>query len=317
MRTIHELATTNLNLLVAFEVLYERRSVTRAAADLGLTQSAMSHTLARLRLLTGDALFVRDGRGLAPTPRADALILPLRRALHDLADALHHPGAPEPATSRRAFSLATVDLFDLVVLPGLVAALTAAAPLASVLVRAHGPASFDNLHQGAIDLAIHPVLAGPDPLPSAGLMRRTLFREGFVVLARAEPQADLRTVRGYAGARHVVVSPSGAGRSPVDAALDEAGHPRTVTLRVPSFSAALALVARSDLVLTAPATLRKLAPAGVRAFEPPLPLPDHAVTMVWSSRYDEDPLHVWLRELVVQETRAARGEVGSDRRAPS
>jgi DNA-binding transcriptional LysR family regulator len=306
MKTVHELAGVDLNLLVVFQALHTRRSVTRAALDLGLTQSAVSHALGRLRELLGDALFVRDGRGLAPTPRADALIGPVRAALGELSRALAAPVAFDPADSRRVFTLASVDLFDLAILPAITAALRAAAPRAALHVRAHGPASVEALHAGELDAAIHPVLDGPDPLPTAGLMRRTLLREGFVVFTRADHPFD-GSLDAYVAADHLVVSPDGAGRSPVDAHLAALGLTRRVAARLPQFAAALALVAATDLVLTAPATLVTLAPPSVRACPPPLDLPGHSVTLVWSARFDDDPAHAWWRQRIADTVHHLRG----------
>lgn len=303
MNQTHDLAAVDLNLLVAFQALHETRSVTHAAARLGVTQSAMSHTLRRLRNLTGDTLFVRQGRSLAPTPRADAMIGPVRHALHQLAHALNAE-AFQPETSRRTFRLASVDLFDLVMLPAIVARLAAQAPGVGLTVVPHGRASHEALHAGGIDAAIHPVLAtGIEPLPPAGLVQRTLLREGWRLYMRRDHPVANWDLDAYARAAHLVVSPDGSGPTLVDAALAALGRTRHVAVRVPHFAATLPLVARTDLVLTGPASLADLVPDTIRVVEVPVEVPGHAITLVWSERFADDPGHRWFREQVVAATR--------------
>lgn len=309
MSTTHDLAAVDLNLLVAFQALYDARSVTRAAAGQGLTQSAMSHTLRRLRDLTGDALFVRQGRRLAPTPRADAMIGPVRHALHSAARAL--ASAPfDPATTTRRFTLASLDLFDLAYLPAILTRLHEAAPGVGLTIVPFGREAVDALHSGALDAAIHPVLSSDTPpLTTTGLLRRTLLHDGWCTIARRDhprPPVDLDA---YVAARHLVVSPSGGGPTLVDRALGERGHTREVAVRLPHFAPTLPLVAGSDLVLTAPATLAGLASAWGDALivrPPPLPLPGHTVTLMWSERMTDDPGHAWFREAVAAATAGGR-----------
>src|SRR4051812_36000109 len=123
-----QLSSIDLNLLVALDVLLETRSVTTTARRLSLSQSAMSHQLGRLRALTGDALLVRTGDGMVPTPRAVALSLPVREALAQLSSALSDSPVWDPSTARRTFHVGTSDYAELVLLPSLMARLARAAP---------------------------------------------------------------------------------------------------------------------------------------------------------------------------------------------
>ena len=125
VRALHGI---DLNLLAAFDALAEERNVTRAAARAGVTQSAMSHTLRRLRDLLGDPLLVRGGGGMVLTPRAEALRAPLRAALAELARVLDEPAQFDPATSTRGFRVVAPDLFDMLALPRLLPRLAAQAP---------------------------------------------------------------------------------------------------------------------------------------------------------------------------------------------
>jgi DNA-binding transcriptional LysR family regulator len=141
MNGVH-LGAFDLNLLVALDALLAERSVTRAAARLGLTQSAASHALARLRRLTGDELLGRGRDGMVPTLRAEAMRVPLRRALEEIVGTLSSPGAFDPKTARVRVFIGTSDYAELVLLPGVVARLAREAPGVElrVLTLGHEPA---------------------------------------------------------------------------------------------------------------------------------------------------------------------------------
>ncbi|MGE0790312.1 MAG: LysR family transcriptional regulator [Sandaracinaceae bacterium] len=309
VHAIDALHGMDLNLLVAFDTLMRETSVTRAAARAGVTQSAMSHTLRRLRAHFDDPLLVRGASGLVPTARAEQLIVPLRAALVGLARAVGDAPAFDAARSQRSFRLCSPDLFDVLVLPSLLAHVSAEAPAVTLSVvpwpRALGAA----LETGEIDLAIVPVQLGPTRTPlgvstEGDLATRTLLRDGFRVFLRpGHPALSAKrwTARRYAALDHVLVSPRGEGAGVVEPFLAERGLTRRIALRVPHFSTALAIVTETDLLLTAPAALARSSPFAPLVASRPVPVavPDHAVTMVWHPRYGDDPAHRWLRERVV------------------
>ncbi|MCA9610385.1 MAG: LysR family transcriptional regulator [Myxococcales bacterium] len=326
MNAAHEgpsLAGLDLNLVVALDALTRERSVTRAAREMGVTQSAMSHSLRRLRVLLGDPLLVRGKGGMVLTPRAEALAVPLRSGLTTIRHALASPDAFDPKTARRAFTLATPDLFDAVIMPPLLARLEREAPLVDLAAR---PIELERiparLETGELDLAIVPHIEGqpaneaPD---DGGLLRRALFRDqGPACYLRAghpaltgRKGARRRLGRvAYARLSHVMVSIGGTGPGYVDRALAEHGLTRRVALRVPSFAAAAAIVARSDLVLTAPTVLDRLTAVGrdVVCVAAPIRLPRHRIDMMWHERFTHDPPHRWFREVLLD---VGRGEVVS------
>ncbi len=303
----------DMNLLVAFDTLARERSVTKAAARMGVTQSAMSHTLRRLRELTGDALLVRGRGGMVLTPRAEALVVPIRTGLHTLAEGLSGPVAFEPATARRRFRLVSPDLFDILVLPGLLARLQHEAPGIDVAVVPHPASIATALETGDVDLAIAPILLDDEPfarelLPAPDLQQQRLFRDGLRCFVRAgHPLAARRrlSLATYTELPHILISPTGEGPGVVDRYLARQGCQRRIALRVPLFSSALAIVADSDLVLTAPQSVQRSVFAD-RLVDLPVPVavPDHAVTMVWHPRFSEDPAHRWLRRTLAEVARA-------------
>jgi DNA-binding transcriptional LysR family regulator len=326
MSRIHEseaaperLSAVDLNLTVAFDALARELSVTRAAQRVGVTQSAMSHSLRRLRELLGDPLLVRGRGGMVLTPRAEALVVPLRSALVMLGRALAAGPGFEPGSARRAFSIASPDLFDVLMVPALLERVRDRAPAVDIaVVPAEERRLAERLETGEVDVAITPRLDELDrelaPGSAGGLLQRTLLRDRFVCLLRADhPALRARrglTLEGYAALSHALVSPRGEGPGFVDRALERHGLVRRIALRVPHFYSALAIVAHSDLVLTAPSALGRLAPAGlpVRALAPPLRLPRHSVNLVWHERFSNDPGHRWLRDLVLEVARATYRE---------
>jgi DNA-binding transcriptional LysR family regulator len=311
MNAVHDpeqLAGVDLNLIVAFDALARERSVTRAAHRVGVTQSAMSHALRRLRDLLGDPLLVRGRSGMALTPRAESLVVPLRSGLMTLGRALAQPSVFEPATARRAFCLATPDLFDVLAIPLLLERIRRDAPGVDIaIVPLDEPRLADRLETGEVDAAIAPQIEDlpSEPASVSGLVRRRLFRDRFICFIRADHPAVRRKRRlslaSYAALSHALVSPRGEGPGLVDRILEQQGLTRRVALRLPHFYSALAIVAKSDLILTAPAGLALLVPGGLKvlALPPPLRLPQHSVNLLWHERFTKDPGHGWLRSLIV------------------
>jgi DNA-binding transcriptional LysR family regulator len=286
--------------LRALDMLLAERSVTRAAARLGLTQSAVSHSLRQLREALDDPLFVRGSGGMVPTPRAEALALPLHRALHDLAAALEGTGGWEPSTARHRFVLSMADSFTLTVLPKLLELCRLEAPGIDIDVVPDLRTS----NQGMLEAGDADVLLGVQPPDRPGLRARALFDDGFACLVRADhpelgEHLDLDT---FTRLPHALISPTGSGAGVVDEALDRIGRERRVQLRIRYFLAAPLLIARSDLLLTAPTRLARVF-AGLEPLKllpPPLELPRFTTCLIWHERLHRDPAHRWLRGAVVR-----------------
>jgi len=306
MSEIDALLGRDLNLLVSLHVLLEERSVTTAARRVGVSQSAMSHQLKRLRESFDDPLFVTSAHGLLPTPRLIALEGSLRAALADL-EVLLRPGEGfDPARSERRFTIAGSDILELVALPRAMAVLAAEAPRVQLASLPRTPDVADRLRRGEVDLAIAPgggAVPGVD-LARPDLKQRKLAEEGFRVLAReGHPVVKRRLSRKrYLSLGHVLVSPTGGARGVVDAVLAREGLRRTVRAQVSHFVAAPFLIARSDLLLTCPTSLAEAACelAPLRHFAPPFPLPKTPIHAYWHGRFQEDAAHRWLRDFVAR-----------------
>ncbi len=305
MLVIHavNISAVNLNLFVAFDALLAERNVTRAAARLGLTQSALSNALRQLRQLFDDPLFVRGARGVTPTPRALALEAPIRRGLAALGAALSPPTFDAERVERR-FTIAASDHVALVLLPSLLGTIRRKAPGLSIDVVPWGLHYVTPLlEQGRADLMIG--FHGKVPPQHA---QRELFVEEFTCIARrGHPtiRSAKLTLKAWLAAPHVVVTEKPDSASTVDRALGAKGLRRIVGVRVPHFSVVPRIVAETDFVAALGARIAAAyaKPLGLRTFAPPLALPPGRIGMVWHERWDADPGHTWLRETIAEVSR--------------
>jgi DNA-binding transcriptional LysR family regulator len=291
-----KLAAIDLNLLVALDALLEERNVTRAARRVGLSQSAMSHTLTRLRTLLGDPLLVRTAGEMSATARGKELAGPIREALARIDRALNQRAVFEPATARRSFTVAAIDFAQLVLIPPLVARLSREAPGIELVVVSAREDLERALAAGSLDLSIG--LARDLP----GLHEATILRERFVCVVRmGHPRVrKTLTLKQFTELQHVMISPRGKTPGAVDRALERMGQSRRVAFTVPHFLAAALAVAGSDLVLTvAERVARTFADAlPLRVLDPPIALEGFRVAQAWHARQHDDPAHAWLRAAV-------------------
>jgi DNA-binding transcriptional LysR family regulator len=299
----------DLNLLVALDALLAEGSVAGAARRLGLSSSAMSRTLARLRSATGDALLVRAGRGLAPTPRATEL----RDRVHSLtrdAQAVLRPAANDLniGALELTFTIRANEGFIELFAAPLVAAITKAAPRVRLRFAPKSDKDARPLREGLIDLEVG-VLGGVLGESAPEARTQMLFRDGFAGVARAGhpllASGEITPER-YAACGHVVASRRGLSTGPVDDALETLGLKRTVVAVVPGFPDAVRIARCSDLIALVPRSfLRSITEAGdgavrgVQGFALPVPTPEIAVSAIWHPRMDADPAHRWLRNTVI------------------
>jgi DNA-binding transcriptional LysR family regulator len=312
------LHTLNLNLLPALAALLETRSVSAAAKKTHVSQSAMSHTLAKLRVALGDPLLVASGRMLVLTPRASRLAATLPIALDQLAETLAPSQPFDPRTTRRTFRLTTLDYFEIAILGDFMRYLRAHAPHAEVWIERVSERTLPALVAGEIDLA----LVGEASLPrSTALMRAELYRDPFTVMMRPGHPASRRRVLSladYLAHPHVVVTVEGRADGAVDRALEPTGKRRDVVLRVPHFATAPLAVRDSDALCTIASSIAERAHAlyGLVLRTPPIRLPPASVVAVWSKRANEDEAGRWFRDLFVS-GKASSPHVRQLMRAPT
>jgi DNA-binding transcriptional LysR family regulator len=297
MNTVHAEAF-DLNLLLAFDALWTERQVTRAARRVGLTQSAMSHALRRLRTQLEDPLFLSTPQGLKPTARAQALAPSLSEALALLRRVLAAPERFSPTKLRRTFTVATTDYGNMVVLPRLMQRLAAGAPGVQLIVRHLSDSSERELAAGELDI----VIIGATEPSYESVRGEALFTEGFVSLMRAgNPAARRRlTLERYLALQHVLISPQGDGEGMVDTELRRIGRSRHIALRVPHFLAAPLVVSSTDYIVTLPERFARAVARQHRLIvvRPPVRVPEFSTSQLWHARSDEDAGHRWLRQQV-------------------
>ncbi|XYJ08357.1 LysR family transcriptional regulator [Telluria sp. B2] len=289
----------DLNLLSVFQEVYRERQISGAARRLGLSQSAVSNALARLRRLFGDELFVRTGQGMQPTPFAEGLAEPVGAALAQVTLALNRRSGFDPLTSRRRFTLAMTDVGELHFMPTLIERCRLAAPhLQLSSVRAGSIALKEEMESGRVDLAI-----GPFEDISEALYQRLLFRQPYVTMMRrghplTQGKVDLAR---FAEAEHLFVDSRESPYDRINQLLEKAGVGGSTRFRVPHFTAVPYIVGGSDLVVTVPQKLAERAgpPFGLAWITPPLALPPLQTNMFWHRRFNQDPGNQWLRTLVV------------------
>ena len=288
----------DLNLLGVFEAIYARSSVTHAARHLNLSQSAVSHALARLRRELGDELFVRvDGR-MVPTALATTIIDPVRSALRGLEMAVGAAPPVDPASSARLFRIGLRPNIEARIFADLATTARLMAPavrLASVDFRRADLARA--LAMGEIDVALDIESEATAMLRSRGLRLDVLV----VAARRDDPRfAAGLTLDAYLAAEHVFASPRPAGLGSEDVALRALGAERRIALRCQNLSAALDIVARRDLLLTLPQShAETLQDRGeVALFPLPIQVAPRPLKLFWHDAVDRDGGNAWLRELI-------------------
>ncbi|WP_322014346.1 LysR family transcriptional regulator [Paraburkholderia sp. J12] len=294
------LPTFDLNLLRVLDALLEAGSVVGAAQRVHLSAPAVSRALGRLRDMVGDPLMVRAGRGLVPTPRAEAL-RPQVRALLEQAQHMLAPGALDPGGLKRTFVIRAMDSFATTAGPILAQRLRESAPNVTLRFVSQGTEAVEPLRSAEIDLDIGVIDdTGPE------VKRQALYREHLVGVARrGHPLVGTGRKRVVNAAKFAAcaqvaiarVSP----RGPLDAALAARGLSRSISLVVQHENAALLAVAASDLVTVVGASLaRHGANLGlpIAVFELPVSVPDVQISLAWHPRLDADRAHRWLRDLI-------------------
>ncbi len=300
------LRTFDLNLLVAFDVLMRELNVTRAAEQMFVTQSAMSHILHRLRQQLDDPLLVKTPTGMKPTARALVLIEPLRALLVEMERLIQPPMEFDAATSHQRFVLAATDYLEFLLMPALSRLIEKSAPGIDLhLKRTESSFPAAQLENGSLDM----VLGFTSVLnPPSYLYSKTLFSDRMVCVVRQNHPviASPPSLEDYLNVPHMLISRTGSPIGIIDEKLTELGRERRIKLIVPHFLSAPLIVAETDMILSLPYLIaeqfKKYAPLEI--FPIPLELPVYDLAMIWHPLYDKDLAHQWLREKVITTSKA-------------
>lgn len=310
----------DLNLLRVFDALMSEQSVSGAASRLGITPSAVSHALARLRAMLKDELFVRGARGMRATPRAAEIGPRLREGLHQLEMALS-PIAFRPLESTRAFTLVCSSYVCAVLLPDVIARIRREAPHVALNIRSWEPGVIDAFETGEVDL-----LVGDFERVPARFEIEPLFRDRPVWLlgrdylqpeqsgaARAGALPRLMALEGGSAAIGGVVVENGLARR---VALDEQSgvigvrpgdvESGPVLATIPYSSVAPLIVKHADMAALLPARLARIFAAhfDLDMVEAPADFPDARIGAVWHRERGRHAALIWLREVLRHATAA-------------
>lgn len=293
------LRSLDLNLLVIFDALMTERSITRAASRIGMTPSAVSHALRRLRDTFQDPLIERTPDGMAPTHRGLDLQKRVHGALADIARAVDQQLVFDPATSERTFKIRTTDYLVCCLLPRVCTRVRAEAPNATVIVEYIG----DNgdLREEPGDLVLRLYAGSPD---SEHAQHRLLQDRLVVAMRRDHPAAGQHmSLDVFVSVPQVRVSIAAIGANLVDDALAKRGLKRRVVSIIPTLAMVMPIIEHTDLWAVLPERWVEVYGNPKRIISAPLPLPEieFTIDLVWQRRDESDGGHRWLREIIQQE----------------
>ena len=291
MQHMSKLDYSNLDgrLLLLLLAVLEAGSVTGAAQRLGVTQSAVSHLLDKLRAITGDPLFVKAGRGIVATARAEALAVQARELLSSM-ERFCLSGEFEPARWQTTFTVAANDFQRDVLLPPLMARLRAQAPGVTLRVIPSSIPSLEMLRHEHCQLVI-----SPRPPEGTDILQKRLFEDEYRVFYDPTQRAAPVTRAAYLAAGHVTVVYEPKRALDLDQWLAARGVQRRFSVMVPGFAGVPPFIRGSDLLATLPGLLQSHLLHGLASTRVPIPCPTMPMYMIWHMRHQHDPAHRWLR----------------------
>lgn len=294
-----KMTNIDLRLLTIVNELNKTRSVSQAAENLELSQSAVSMSLARLRKHFKDPLFVRTPDGMEPTPQMSELIELLEKAEGLLETALVHRVSFHPTTSDRTFRIGATDITRVTILPALMKRLHACARAVSVDLQDISEETPRLLQSGRLDLAV-----GFMPSTASGFCQQRLFQDRFVCAVRLNhPRIkDTLTLDQFENEPHLVLTTPGSGIEVVEKALEMNRIQRKIRLRVPGCFGISSMITGADCIAIVPDQLGRLIVSGGRIKLLPVPfsLPPYYVVQHWHERYTHDPASRWIRGIIAE-----------------
>ena len=291
------LKETDLNLFIAFDVIYTEKNLTKAGQVLGITQPAVSNALSRLRELFGDDLFIRTSKGMIPTPVANQIIKDVRSALSLIQNTISETEKFDPSIAEMTFKISIGDSSEYRLLPLLIKELAEIAP--RIKVETHLTPRKDaprELASGSIDFSIDPPVH-TDP----HLRHEKIYEEDYVMIVRKDhPILSLKeiTIEDYLKLSHIHISNRKTGLGHVDMALYRLGLSRDIGLRAQHFLVAPYIVEQSDLAIT---TTKGFAVDRDLAWrEVPFEIEPLILHLYWHEAKDSDPSTKWMKDLMLK-----------------
>lgn len=294
-----ELTEIQLNQLLLVDALLTHASISEAADKIGMSQSAASHALGRLRTELNDPIFIRTANGMQPTPFGARLAGSVKEALALLRGGLEQQPNFVPQTSTHMFTVIMSEVSQTLYLSKLLTRLAKEAP--GTLVRiAPVPqkAPHLELESGEVDLAV-----GTFTHFIAGCRQKHVYREQYACIARGgHPMfAEGMTAKAFSASSHVIVDPTGYVHEQLSPILKHNGLARNAKVHVPTFHSVPEVVANTDLIAVMPETLADFYATLLPLLVMPLPIviPSYGVKMFWHERFHRDPKNRWLRNVFI------------------
>lgn len=289
----------DLNLFAVFDAIYTAGSLTKAADVLCITQPAVSNSLARLREMLNDPLFVRTGHSMTPTPVAQNIIVPAREALGLLRKSVQQSHVFEPETSTKSFNFASRDLLEVSILPRLMERIQHTAPNITVTnYEISRPQIVSSMASGNLDF-----FADASSFTDIHLKKQVVATDRFVVLARKNHPVVQKhlSMDDFLKIGHINVSHRKSGAGPIDIALDKLGKKRKIVMRGQHFLTIPSTIFKTDLIACIPYHLAKH--YDLTMFEVPFEIPPIEYFLYWHLSADHDPAHRWMREQIAEVTK--------------
>ncbi|GAC13098.1 LysR family transcriptional regulator [Aliiglaciecola lipolytica] len=286
----------DLNLFAVFDAIYTAGSLTKAADVLCITQPAVSNSLARLRDMLNDPLFVRTGHSMTPTPVAQNIIGPARDALSLLRKSVQDSHTFNPETAEKTFHFATRDLFEASLMPRLLANLHTRAPKISITnFELSRNAVVSAMASGSLDF-----YADSSTFTDPHLCKHQFAQDRFVVMARKN-HPDLRNgidLETFLRLGQINVSNRRSDPGPIELALDKIGKRRRIVLRGQHFLTVPSIIVKTDLIACIPYHLAKH--YDLSFYELPFDVPPVEHYLYWHVSADHDLAHIWMREQILE-----------------
>jgi len=307
----------DLNLLIYFDVLLREKNVTRAASMLNITQPAMSNGLRRLRTLLDDPVLVRTSDGMTPTEKSRKLAPVIRKLLLELEEALQEEKEFDQS-SQRVFRIMASDYAESTLIPRLLSKLSKVAPNMTLDIMTPSDVTFHDVEEGKIDMAINRF----DELPQS-FYQKTLWHDSFTCMLNADnPIVNKFNLNHYLASKHVWVSKTGfgvgVGMNPhdvqklgwVDEALNRLGKKRDIKVFTRNYNVAMQLALQDELIATLPTQVALIHQnnSNYTLLEPPFPIPNIELKMIWSPLLHHDASHIWFRQLVLEAAMELRAD---------
>ena len=271
-------------------VILEKESITKASETLGLTQSAVSHALDKMRLICNDPLFVKSGRNISPTERARQLGIQARQLL-DHMQSFAQADVFNPQELRTTFTIAANDLQRDFLLPRLIKNLEKIAPHVKIKVIPSGIPSLQLLRDQGCQLAIT-----PRPPDGSDIYHKRLFADDYVIFYDKQARKAPKNLEDYLNSQHISVAYDPPRPLAIDQYLLDAGIKRDFKILVPGFAGIPSFLKGSQLIATLPSLSKTQLLKDFDTCKPPIDCPNMPMYMVWHDKYHSDPVQKWLRD---------------------